>query len=130
METAMSEKLTCFEITLKNCAFFARHGVLSEEEVLGQRFFVDAHLKVAPNGSLDDDNIDDTVNYGEVFGVIERIVTGTRRYLIEALALDVAKTICREFPLVTCARITIRKPNAPVVGVLDYVDVSVCWPPQ
>lgn len=126
----MAKQLNSIEITLKNCAFFARHGVFSEEEVLGQRFFVDAYLKVAPGGALEDDNIDHTVNYGEVFAVIERIVTGTRRYLIEALALDVAKTICREFPMVISARITIRKPNAPVQGVLDYVDVSVCWPQE
>jgi dihydroneopterin aldolase len=128
MENRMSDKLTSYQITLKNCGFFARHGVLSEEEGLGQRFFVDAVLQVAPGNALEKDDISGTVNYGEVFGVIEEIVTGTRRYLIEALALDVAKSICQKFPPVINAKITIRKPNAPVPGVLDYVDVSVCWP--
>jgi dihydropteroate synthase len=33
---------------MKNCAFFARHGVLDEEETLGQRFYVDAVLDVVP----------------------------------------------------------------------------------
>ncbi len=124
----MTDTISSYDITLKNCAFFARHGVLSEEETMGQRFFVDAFLKVAPGDALEKDTIEGTVNYGEVFSVIENIVTGTRRYLIESLALDVAKSICKQFPQVIHARITIRKPNAPVQGILDYVDVSVCWP--
>ncbi|RUX35071.1 hypothetical protein EOA33_36345, partial [Mesorhizobium sp. M4A.F.Ca.ET.050.02.1.1] len=37
-----------YVIRMKNCAFFARHGVLDEEETLGQRFYVDAALTVEP----------------------------------------------------------------------------------
>lgn len=114
-----------YTITLKNCAFFARHGVLDEEEFLGQRFFVDAELDVDAAAALESDAIDDTVNYGLAFRVIEEIVTGRRRYLIEALAQDVAKELCQRFPQVRRAKITIRKPNAPVPGVLDFVQVSV-----
>ena len=51
----MSEKTHTYEITLKNCAFFAHHGVFEEETKLGQRFFVDATLKVEPRGALEED---------------------------------------------------------------------------
>ena len=112
-------------ITLKNCAFFARHGVHDEEEFLGQRFFVDAELEVEAGSALENDSIDETVHYGTAFTIIEEIVTGKRRYLIEALALDIAKGLCQKFPQVRRAKITVRKPNAPVPGVLDFVQVSV-----
>ncbi len=118
-----------YSIKLKNCAFFARHGVLSEEEVLGQRFFVDADLKVVHDGALERDEISGTVDYGAAFLLIKNIVTGKRRYLIESLALEVAKSMCREFDQVVAAKITIRKPNAPVPGILDTVEVTVMWPP-
>ena len=114
-----------YTITLKNCAFFARHGVHDEEEFLGQRFFVDAELDVEQGQALVDDSIDDTVHYGIAFTEIEKIITGRRRYLIEALALEVAMTLCSRFPQIRRARISIRKPNAPVPGVLDYVEVTV-----
>ncbi|MDQ0320519.1 dihydroneopterin aldolase [Pararhizobium capsulatum DSM 1112] len=114
-----------YTITLKNCAFFARHGVHDEEEFLGQRFFVDAELDVEQGSALVDDSIEDTVHYGIAFTEIEKIITGRRRYLIEALALEVATTLCSRFPQIRRARISIRKPNAPVPGVLDYVEVSV-----
>jgi 7,8-dihydroneopterin aldolase/epimerase/oxygenase len=117
--------MTQYTITLQNCAFFARHGVHDEEEFLGQRFFVDAELDVDGGQALENDNIDDTVNYGIAFSVIEKIITGKRRYLIEALALEVATALCERFSQIKRAKITVRKPNAPVPGVLDYVQVSI-----
>jgi dihydroneopterin aldolase len=117
-----------YVIRMKNCAFFARHGVLDEEERLGQRFYVDADLTVDPGRALVEDSIEDTVNYGIAFTVIEKIITGQRRFLIEALALEVARALTQRFPQIKKAEITVRKPNAPVPGVLDYVEVTVVWP--
>ncbi len=114
-----------FTIRLENCAFFARHGVYSEEEKLGQRFFVDAVLHVEDGVALENDDINGTVDYGAVFSRIEQIVTGTRRYLIEALALDIANAILADYTSVEKVSITIRKPNAPVQGILDYVEVTI-----
>ena len=114
-----------YTINLVNCAFFARHGVFAEEEALGQRFFVDAQFEVRPSGPLESDSIDSTLHYGDAFQVIEEIVTGRRYFLIEALAIDVAKTLVEKFSHVEKVRITLRKPSAPIKGVLDYVEVSV-----
>lgn len=117
--------MTIYTIRLTNCAFFARHGVHDEEEFLGQRFFVDAELDVDPGEALREDSIESTVDYGVAFTEIEKIVTGKRRYLIEALAFEVAKALCARFAQIRRAKITIRKPNAPVPGVLDHVSVTV-----
>jgi 7,8-dihydroneopterin aldolase/epimerase/oxygenase len=114
-----------YTILLANCAFFARHGVMHEEEVLGQRFFVDAELEVQPAGPLEEDAIESTVDYGVAFKVIEKIVTGRRYFLIEALAMEVARALEAQFPQIRRAKITLRKPNAPVAGVLDYVQVTI-----
>ena len=121
--------MSTYRSTLSNCAFFARHGVYNEEETLGQRFFVDAILDVQAGESLEKDEIDGTVDYGKAFQVIEKIITGKRRFLIESLALETGKAICNQFGTVKRAEITIRKPNAPVQGVLDYVEVTVIHEP-
>ena len=117
-----------YVIRMMNCAFFAHHGVFEEEERLGQRFYVDAVLTVDPGTALENDEIDGTVHYGIAFNVIEQVVTGKRRYLIEALAMDVAKALSDRFPQIKRSEITVRKPNAPVAGVLDYVEVTIVWP--
>ncbi|MCK9552880.1 dihydroneopterin aldolase, partial [Aquamicrobium sp.] len=53
-----------YVIRMKNCAFFATHGLLDEEEKLGQRFYVDAVLHVEPTKPLEADAMDATVDYG------------------------------------------------------------------
>lgn len=120
--------MTEYVIRLKNCAFFARHGLFNEEETLGQRFFVDAELLVDGTDALENDDFEKVVDYGAAFQVIEKIISGKRRFLIEALALDVAKDICTTFPIVKSVTITIRKPSAPVQGILDYAEVSLTYP--
>lgn len=117
-----------YVIRMKNCAFFARHGVHDEEERLGQRFYVDAVLTVEPGRTLRDDVLEGTVDYGAAFRVIEEIITGQRRFLIESLAMEVAQVLTERFKEVVRAEITVRKPNAPVPGVLDHVEVTVAWP--
>lgn len=114
-----------YEIRMKNCAFFARHGVYDQEEFLGQRFYVDAILLVDAGSALENDSIEGTVDYGRAFQVIEKIIAGERRYLIEAIALEIGRALCDEFAQIKQADITVRKPNAPVPGVLDYVEVRV-----
>ena len=115
-------------IRLQNCAFFARHGVMDAEEILGQRFFVDAVLTVDPGRALDEVAIEGTVDYGVAFGVIEKVMTGERRFLIEVLALEVGAALSARFPQIRKSEITVRKPNAPIRGVLDFVEVTVVWP--
>ncbi|HEV7437808.1 dihydroneopterin aldolase [Rhizobium halophilum] len=122
--------MTFYTITLKNCAFFARHGVLEQENVLGQRFFVDATLDVQGGDALHSDQIEDTVHYGEAFLLIEEVVTGQQRKLIETLAMDVAKALCGRFQQIRRAEIAIRKPSAPIPGILDYAEVRIDYRPS
>lgn len=114
-----------YTIRMMNCAFFAHHGVFAEEEKLGQRFYVDAVLNVIPANELEDDDIEATVHYGIAFQVIQDIVVGTRRYLIETLAMDIAKALTAKFDQIHSCEITVRKPHAPVAGVLDFVEVTI-----
>jgi dihydroneopterin aldolase len=65
------------------------------------------------------------VHYGIAFEVIRDIVTGGRRQLIEALALAIARGLLDRFPEMLRCRITVRKPSAPIAGILDHVQVSV-----
>jgi 7,8-dihydroneopterin aldolase/epimerase/oxygenase len=121
--------MTTYTITLKNCAFFARHGVLDQENTLGQRFFVDAAMEVEAGDALETDLVEQTVDYGLAFALIERVVTGQQRKLIETLAFDIAKSLCARFAQIRHVEITVRKPSAPVQGVLDHAEVRVEYRP-
>ncbi|MGA1830737.1 dihydroneopterin aldolase [Rhizobium wenxiniae] len=117
--------MTIFQVTLKNCAFYAHHGVFEQEKALGQRFFVDVVLDVEAGDALVSDDIEQTVHYGLVYELVEKIMTGSRRNLIETLANDVALGLTVWSPMIRRVEVAIRKPSAPIAGILDYVEVRV-----
>jgi len=117
--------MSTYTITLKNCAFFARHGAFEAEVALGQRFFVDVIMHVEADGALENDRVESTVHYGVAYEIVERVVTESRRNLIETLAKDIAKALCAWSPQIRRAEIAVRKPSVPIPGILDYAEVRV-----
>ena len=114
-----------YRIGLKNCVFFARHGVFEAEAQLGQSFHIDIDMDVSSVGALQSDNPDETVDYGAVHTALQEIVTGERCNLIESLAYRIGKALCAEFPAIHRVSVTIRKPGAPIAGVFDHAEVRV-----
>ena len=114
-----------YSIRLKNCVFFARHGVFEAEAQLGQSFHIDIDMEVSSAGALQTDNPDETLDYGAVHTALQEIVTGERCKLIEALAYRIGRALCGEFAAIRRVLVTIRKPGAPIAGVFDHVEVRV-----
>lgn len=117
--------MAIFQITLKNCAFYAHHGVFEQEATLGQRFFIDVIMDVEAGNALVSDEVGETVHYGLAYELVEKIMTGSRRNLIETLANDVALGLAAWSPRIRRVEVAIRKPSAPIPGILDYVEVRV-----
>jgi dihydroneopterin aldolase len=114
----------CDLIRLCNMQFYGRHGVNPEEQELGQRFEVDVDLQVdtRPAALLDDLRL--TINYAQVYKAVKQIVEEERFDLIETLAETIAMHIGRHFAPES-VRVCVRKPHAPIKGVLDYVAVDI-----
>lgn len=114
----------CDLIRLCNMQFYGRHGVNPEEQVLGQRFQVDVDLRVNTRPAALQDDLHLTINYAQVYKVVKQIVEEERFDLIEALAETLAMHIGRHFAPES-VRVCVRKPHAPIKGVLDYVAVEI-----
>ncbi|WP_092044569.1 dihydroneopterin aldolase [Methylobacterium pseudosasicola] len=112
-------------IGVARIAVFGRHGVLPEEAVLGQRFYIslDARLDLAPAGRSDD--VAHTVSYADLTQIAVEIATERRFNLIEALAEAIASTILERFAPVEAITVRIDKPSAPVPAILDGVSVAI-----
>ncbi len=113
------------KIIMKNLAFFGYHGVLKEENVLGQKFFVDVDLYADLKKAGISDEVTDTIHYGEVYNIVKDIVENRRFKLLEALAENLASIVLDKFPLVNEIGVQIRKPEAPVNGIYDYFGVEI-----
>lgn len=112
------------KILLSNLSFFGYHGVLAEESVLGQKFFVDIEMFMDLKLAGETDNLDYTVNYAKVYDIAKEYCEGRPFQLIEALAHNIAMKILKNFP-VEEVMVRIRKPEAPIRGIFDYAGVEV-----
>ncbi|WP_245291389.1 dihydroneopterin aldolase [Methylobacterium aquaticum] len=112
-------------ILIHRLAVFAHHGLLPEEAVLGQRFYLtlEARLDLREAGRSDD--IAATVSYADLAGLAHRIATERRFRLIEALAETIAQEALATFPALQALTVRIDKPGAPVPLVLDGLTVEI-----
>lgn len=112
-------------IHLKNMAFFAHHGVHEEEAKLGQRFYLDATCELDLGKAGRSDHYADAVCYEKIYRTVSEVVTERRFKLIEALAEEIAAQILARFAPVRAVTIEVRKPNAPIVGLMDHVAIEI-----
>lgn len=111
-------------IHLNEMAFYGYHGALQEETRLGQRFRLTVSLSTDLSAAGKTDDLDQTVNYAEVYNICRDIVEGAPVKLIETVAENVASAILRSYPeKVTGVRVVLVKPDPPIAG--HYASVSV-----
>ena len=111
-------------IQLKNMQFYGFHGVDESEKHLGGRFEVDVEMQLSLAKACNSDELNDTVNYEKIYKTVNDCVSKDKFYLIEALANSIAKDILINYPI-NSILVRVRKPHAPVKGVLDTVEVEL-----
>mmetsp|Transcript_32979 Transcript_32979/g.71892 ORF Transcript_32979/g.71892 Transcript_32979/m.71892 type:complete len:166 (-) Transcript_32979:1594-2091(-) len=112
-------------IFLNGLTFHGFHGVLPEENVLGQKFVIDLTMRVDLRKAGETDELDQTVNYAEVFRQVKTIVEGPPRKLIEAVAEDIAKDVLTSHGLVQDIMVRVKKPHVALEGVIDTLGVEI-----
>jgi dihydroneopterin aldolase len=116
-------------IHVRNMQFYGRHGVNPEEQALGQRFEVDVTLQLDTRPAALADDLHRTINYAQVYKVVKRVVEEECFNLIETVAETIAAHIGHQFAPQR-VRVCVRKPHAPIKGVLDYVAVEIERTPE
>jgi dihydroneopterin aldolase len=114
-------------LSLIGMRFEGRHGVLPEEKVKPQPFEVDLvlHLDLAEAAATDD--LGKTVDYANLFDLVRAIVEGRSFDLIEALAGAIAAAVLAATgqERVSSVEVRVRKPEAPIDGDFDTVEVAL-----
>ena len=80
-------------IKIKKLDVFAKHGVYKEENVLGQKFVFSAVLYLDTAKAGVSDELEDSVNYGEVCHFIREFAEGRTFKLLESLAEHTAAAV-------------------------------------
>lgn len=103
------------------------HGVFDQERRVGNIFSYDVEVAVPWLEAAGADNVELTVSYADIAGVVRRVNEEPSR-LLEHLALRLHDALCDEFPSVTSGRIRVAKLTPPVAGAeMDSAAVVIGW---
>jgi dihydroneopterin aldolase/2-amino-4-hydroxy-6-hydroxymethyldihydropteridine diphosphokinase len=113
-----------FRILIKDLNLFGYHGVKESEKKDGQNFCFNIEILISKGSFLNDDDIDNTVNYSEVIKLIKRINSSERFNLLETFSQTIAEDIMKISPLVEKVMVRIEKTSPPVKENLKSVGVE------
>lgn len=104
--------------------FYAYHGCFREEQIIGTRFLVDLYLETETVKAENSDDLNDTVNYQEVYLLVKQEME-IKSKLLEHVGRRIIKSVMTQFPEIESAKIKISKMNPPLGGKMRSVSVSL-----
>lgn len=100
-------------IVLENIRLYAYHGVLAQEKKVGQWYTVNVRMDVLDEKAAYSDDLNDTVNYAEVYDIVRREMDVPSR-LIEHVCGRIARAILDGCALVDEVTVGVIKNNPPI----------------
>ena len=101
-------------IHLRGLRVVGTHGVLAEEQSRAQPFEVDLVLHADLAAASTSDDLDDTIDYGAVAGVVERVVREEHVALLERLGGRIAEVVLGLDARIASVEVTVTKLRPPV----------------
>ena len=113
------------KIFVNQMSFYGYHGVFPEETKLGQRFKVDLMVETDLSKAGRSDNLEDSVNYGELYEVCKAVVEGKTFKLVESVAENIAADLLSKFPSIQTCTVKVYKPDPPIPGHYESVAIEI-----
>lgn len=110
-------------ILLEGMQIPAALGVTAAERRMRRPVRVDLELALPLSRAGRSDRIADTIDYGEVFRVVEEVAGAREHRLVEALGERIAAALFDRFPIERIV-VTIRK-TSPLPGAVDRTGVRL-----
>ena len=111
-------------IALQGAEFFAYHGFYPEEQKLGNCFIVDIEVGFTPTGSINDNELNHTVNYEQLYNIACEEMKETKK-LIEAVGQAIVTRIVVAYGFVDTIQVKVKKLNPPLGGKVQYSGVEI-----
>lgn len=115
-----------FEISLDNLRFYAFIGVAPEERQTGNEFRVDLKITIPYNRGIENDELEATVSYADLYQVVEAEMK-VRHKLLEKTAAEIVKQLRRLYPQILCGSLKIEKTRPPIPGMLGSAAVCLLF---
>ena len=117
-------KIKSSYIFLNDARFHAYHGVLPQEQEVGQDFLVSARAALDVTAAMEHDMVEVTLDYGVLFRIIKEEMAQTSQ-LVEHVAGRIARRVFDTFPGVMEFDLKITKLNPPIGGDCEGAGVEL-----
>lgn len=112
------------KILLSGLEFFGRHGCHAAERELGQRFIVDIEIDANLQQAVSTDDMNDTIDYVEVYKFAKSVIEGPSAFLLEHLAGKIGDFVLRD-ERASAVRVKITKPHVAIPDALNFLGVEI-----
>ena len=113
------------KLVIEGMEFFAFHGCYKEEQQSGGNFSVDVQVDLPGEDTGKTDELEDTVNYEDVYRITKEIM-GQPVRLIEHLAHRILSTLKSELGREGNWMVRVHKHSPPLAGEVDqtYIELN------
>jgi dihydroneopterin aldolase len=112
-------------IRLKDLILFPRLGVTEWEKKGVNKVSADVELYLDLSTAALEDRVSATVDYSQVYGVIQEVSKRRKYHLIESLAQEILSALLGRFDTIQRATVRVRKRSLPFDAHLEFVEVEL-----
>ena len=111
-------------IRMEGMKFYAFHGVMPQENVVGSYFYINLKLKTDFTQAAETDELEGTVSYADIYTTVKEEME-TPSKLLEHVCQRIAQRIFTDFPTIEAIDIRLNKENPPMGACAEHIGVEV-----
>jgi dihydroneopterin aldolase len=115
---------TVVTIEITGLSLYTRLGVTEAEREIGQRTLIDLTLEVGDAAATETDDVEDTVDYGEVCNLVALVAQQRTYKTLERLCTAIADRLLDDFGI-EAVSVKAAKPEPPIPLPVEEVSVTV-----
>ena len=116
-------KATHMYIRLQGMQFYAYHGVLPQENLVGANFYVDLKLKTDFTRAAETDCLAGTVSYADIQAAVKEEMSIPSQ-LLEHVCQRIARRLFHDFPSIESIDLSLYKENPPMGACAQRIGVE------
>ncbi len=111
-------------IRMEGMKFYAFHGVLPQENLVGANYYIDLKLKTDFSRAAETDELEGTVSYADIYASVKEEMDMPSK-LLEHVCQRIALRIFKDFPTIEAIDICLFKENPPMGACAKRIGVGV-----
>lgn len=117
-------KATDMYIRMEGMKFYAFHGVLPQENLVGAYYYVDLKIKTDFTRAAETDELEGTINYADIYAAVKEEMS-TPSLLLEHVCQRIAHRLFHDFPTIETIDLRLSKENPPMGACAKSIGVEV-----